>query len=137
MGVAPQDGKSIAWSSMPDRPLQTRARALRAAQTPAEHAVWRILKAAPFDAWHFRRQVPFGTRYIADFASHRGQLIVEIDGNTHDLAAPDEIARTSWLEAQGYRVVRFARPGTDQICTLSSCREVRWEGGACSTGLWA
>ena len=66
-----------------------------------------MLKAAPFDEWHFRRQVPFGTRYIADFASHRGRLIIEIDGNTHDLESPKEMARTAWLEAEGYRVVRF------------------------------
>ncbi|KPF77498.1 hypothetical protein IP88_05950 [alpha proteobacterium AAP81b] len=92
---------------MPDRPLQLRAQAMRAAPTPAERAAWRILKAPPFDIWHFRRQVPFGTRYIADFASHRARLIIEIDGNTHDLEAPEEIARTKWLEAQGYRVLRF------------------------------
>jgi very-short-patch-repair endonuclease len=92
---------------MPDRPLQAHAQSLRAAQTPAERAVWKIVKAPPFDAWHFRRQVPFGTRYIADFASHRAKLIIEIDGNTHDLEAPNEMARTAWLEAQGYRVARF------------------------------
>jgi very-short-patch-repair endonuclease len=57
--------------------------------------------------WHFRRQVPFGTRHIADSAAHRARLIVEIDGNTHDPEAPAEVARSAWLEAQGYRVVRF------------------------------
>lgn len=92
---------------MPDRPLQTRAQSLRAAQTPAERAVWKILKAPPFDTWHFRRQVPFGNRYIADFASHRARLIIEIDGNTHNLESPEEMARTAWLEAEGYRVIRF------------------------------
>jgi very-short-patch-repair endonuclease len=92
---------------MPTRPLQHRAQTLRATQTPAERVAWKLLKAPPFDAWHFRRQVPFGVRYIADFASHRARLIIEIDGNTHDLESPDEIARTAWLESQGYRVVRF------------------------------
>lgn len=92
---------------MPTRPLQPRAQTLRAAQTPAERVVWKLLKAPPFDAWHFRRQVPFGVRYIADFASHRARVIIEIDGNTHDLEAPDEIARTAWLESHGYLVVRF------------------------------
>jgi very-short-patch-repair endonuclease len=92
---------------MPTRPLQNRAKTLRGAQTQAERAAWKLLKAPPFDAWHFRRQVPFGARYIADFASHRARLIIEIDGNTHDLESPDEIARTAWLESQRYRVVRF------------------------------
>jgi very-short-patch-repair endonuclease len=35
---------------MPDRPLQSRAQSLRAAQTPAERTVWNLLKAPPFDA---------------------------------------------------------------------------------------
>ncbi len=92
---------------MPNRPLQPRARSLRAAATPAERAVWQLLKAPPFDAWHFRRQAPFASRYIADFASHRARLVIEIDGNTHDLDSPAEIARTGWFETQGYRVIRF------------------------------
>ena len=77
------------------------------APSPAGCAVWRLLRAAPFDALHFRRQVPFANRYIADFASHRARLIIEIDGNTHDLEAAAEQARTAWLVAQGYRVLRF------------------------------
>jgi very-short-patch-repair endonuclease len=80
---------------------------MRNAPTPCERAVWRILRAAPFDALHFRRQVPFAGRYIADFASHRARVIIEIDGNTHDLASAAETARTAWLTAQGYRVLRF------------------------------
>jgi very-short-patch-repair endonuclease len=96
---------------VPNRPLQTRAQSLRAAQTPAERTVWKLLKAPPFDAWHLRRQAPFGTRYIADFASHRARLMIEIDGNTHDLEAPADMA---WLEAQGYRVVRFTNAGVGE-----------------------
>ncbi len=92
---------------MPDRPLQTRARTMRNAPTPAERAMWRILRTAPFDALHFRRQVPFAGRYIADFASHRASTIIEIDGDTHDLDSAAEMARTAWLKAQGYRVLRF------------------------------
>ena len=92
---------------MPIRPLQPRAQAMRRAPTPAEAKVWQMLKRPPFDVWHFRRQVPFGTRYIADFASHRARLIVEIDGWTHDLEAADELARTGWFEREGYRIVRF------------------------------
>ncbi len=92
---------------MPERPLQTRARRMRFAPTPAERAVWRILRAAPFDVLHFRRQVPFAGRYIADFASHRAKVIIEIDGGTHDLESAGEQARTAWLAAQGYCMLRF------------------------------
>jgi very-short-patch-repair endonuclease len=46
--------------------------------TDAERAMWRILKlAAPGARW--RRQVPIQS-YIADFASHRMRLVVEVDG---------------------------------------------------------
>ena len=93
---------------MTDRPLQCRARAMRNAPTPYERAVWRILRAAPFDGLHFRRQVPFAGRYIADFASHRARIIIEIDGSTHDLDSAAEAARTAWLNTQGYRVIRFS-----------------------------
>ncbi len=75
---------------------------MRLAPTPAGRAVWRILRAAPFDAPHFRRQMPFANRYIADFTSHRAQIIIEIDGNTHELESVAEQARTAWLIAQGY-----------------------------------
>jgi very-short-patch-repair endonuclease len=46
-----------------------RARAMRSAATPAERAMWNILRTLPLAAWHFRRQVAFDDRYIGDFAS--------------------------------------------------------------------
>jgi ATP-dependent helicase HrpA/adenine-specific DNA-methyltransferase len=92
---------------MPTRPLQLRAQAMRRQPTAGEKAVWAILKAPPFDALHFRRQVPFGHRYIADFASHSARLIVEIDGPSHDPLSDVERRRTAWFEGQGYRVVRL------------------------------
>jgi adenine-specific DNA-methyltransferase len=56
---------------------------------------------------HFRRQAPIGI-YITDFAWHAGKLVVEIDGGQHAQAQQtyDE-RRTSWLQSQGYRVLRF------------------------------
>ena len=92
---------------MPIRPLQLRAQSMRRAQTPAERKAWQILRQPPFAQHHFRRQVPFSTRYIADFASHSLRLIIEIDGPTHDLESPAERQRTDWLTAQGYRIIRF------------------------------
>jgi very-short-patch-repair endonuclease len=62
--------------------------------TDAERAMWPILREN-FGDWHFRRQVPI-RHFIADFASHRAKLIVEVD-------AP----RSVILEAEGYRVIRF------------------------------
>ena len=57
---------------------------------------------------HFRRQVPIGA-YVADFASLRAKLIVEVDGGSH--TEPARIAhderRTAFLMAEGFRVLRF------------------------------
>jgi very-short-patch-repair endonuclease len=82
-----------------------RARSLRRRMTDAERVLWRALREA-LPGYHWRKQVPLG-RYFADFASHSAKLIIEVDGGQHaDTVQVDE-ARTSFLEAQGYRVLRF------------------------------
>ncbi len=94
--------------SVRDATLIGRAQTLRREATPPERALWRVLRAPPFDGLHFRRQVPFGSRYIADFASHRARLIVEADGRSHDVAVDYDAARDRWFEGQGYRVFRLS-----------------------------
>jgi very-short-patch-repair endonuclease len=86
----------------PDGSTQ-RARRLRNEMTDAERKIWTLLRTA-FPDWRFRRQVPI-RQYIADFASHRARLVIEIDGGQHN----DEIdaPRTVIIENDGYRVVRF------------------------------
>ena len=82
------------------------ARRLRRDMTDAEKRIWKLLRQPPFAAHRFRRQVPFD-RYVADFASHGRRLIIEIDGSQHEAADPAERERTAYLEARGYRVLRF------------------------------
>jgi very-short-patch-repair endonuclease len=84
------------------------ARRLRLNQTDAEARLWRRLRHWPMQGTHFRRQVAIGP-YIADFACMAAHLIIEVDGSQHGVGenfARDE-ARTRWLEAAGYRVIRF------------------------------
>lgn len=50
--------------------------------------------------------MPIGP-YIADFAARSKKLIVEVDGGQHDERAAYDEARTRYLEAQGWRVIRF------------------------------
>lgn len=76
---------------------------LRSSATDAERALWRLLREA-FPEARFRRQVPI-RQYIADFASHRAKLVIEADGGQHD--EDSDAMRTSVLEADGYRVLRF------------------------------
>ena len=86
----------------PDGSTQ-RARRLRSDMTDAERKMWSLLRTG-FPDWRFRRQVPI-RQYIADFASHRARLVIEVDGGQHN---PDaDTPRTAVIENDGYRVVRF------------------------------
>jgi len=96
------------------------------AATPTERALRRVLRAPPFDRLHFRRQVPFGSLYIADFASHRARIVVEADGPSHEGAEDYDAARDAWFVGQGYRVFRLSNasivdPKHDLAVTLASC----------------
>jgi very-short-patch-repair endonuclease len=80
-----------------------RARDLRRNATAAELRMQRLLKEHFPDA-RFRFQVPL-RHHIADFASHRLRVVVEIDGGQH---SPEvDAKRTADIEGEGYRVIRF------------------------------
>ena len=81
-----------------------RAKELRTAATDAEHKLWSLLRDRGA-GYKFRRQHPIGP-YIADFACVETRLIVEADGGQHDDCQIDE-RRTAWLNAEGWRVIRF------------------------------
>jgi very-short-patch-repair endonuclease len=92
------------------RILETRrARELRKLSPPAERILWARLKNRGLHGAKFVRSKPIGP-YFADFACRSAKLVVEIDGATH--STDEEIAhdkrRTAFLEAKGYRVVRFS-----------------------------
>jgi len=74
--------------------------------TDAERSLWKILRLRQVHEYKFRRQVPLG-RYIADFVCHEARLIVEVDGGQHDPASSEEVERTTFLQGEGYRVLRF------------------------------
>jgi very-short-patch-repair endonuclease len=82
-----------------------RARALRRDATEAEKMIWQHLRQPPFKEHHFRRQATIGP-YFADFASHQAKIVIEVDGGQHSGSTSDE-RRTRYLEANGYRVLRF------------------------------
>ncbi len=85
-----------------------RARQLRHSMTDAERRLWWHLRELKPDAGHFRRQATIGP-YFADFACHEAKLVVEVDGSGHmqsDALVRDDV-RTRYLEAQGYRILRF------------------------------
>src|SRR5260370_13933351 len=97
-----------------------RARELRRNETAAEKRLWSRLCAHRFLGFKFRRQYPIGT-YIVGFICLGAHLVIEVDGDSHgdDRADTLDAARTAWLEAHGFRVVRFLNhdvlEGTDDV----------------------
>ena len=91
--------------------IVVRARRLRRNMTPTERTLWRELRNRRLCGAKFRRQKPMG-HYIVDFICDEAKLIVEIDGGQHGVEAlkADDLVRTRWLEARGFRVMRFWNP---------------------------
>ncbi|MCK1357242.1 DUF559 domain-containing protein [Bradyrhizobium sp. 199] len=89
--------------------FKSRARRLRESQTSAEAKLWQALRNRRLARWKFRRQHPVD-RYVVDFATLDGKLIIEVDGVTH--SSPSEIerdeARTKVLESCGFFVLRVS-----------------------------
>lgn len=83
------------------------ARKLRANQTSAEAKLWKVLRNRQLARWKFRRQHPID-RYIVDFVTIDGKLIVEVDGATHSTRAEltRDAVRTRVLESLGFYIVR-------------------------------
>jgi very-short-patch-repair endonuclease len=84
------------------------ARTLRREATAAEKILWHHLRNRQLNGFKFSRQELIGP-YIVDFVCRAKKFVVEIDGVTHETAEElaHDAARTAFLVAQGYRVIRF------------------------------
>ncbi len=85
---------------------KSKARELRKNPTEAERKLWKYLRLRQLGGYKFRRQVPLGS-YIGDFVCLEKKLIVELDGGQHSIQINYDAKRTEWLEAHGFRVLRF------------------------------
>ena len=45
--------------------------------------------------------------FVCDFICRECRLLVEVDGGHHDARQSQDASRTRYLEAKGYRVLRF------------------------------
>jgi len=79
---------------------------MRGQQTEAEQRLWYFLRGHRFLGFKFKRQKPVGS-YIVDFICHECCLIVEVDGGQHAEQIGYDAQRTAFLNAQGFRVLRF------------------------------
>lgn len=87
-----------------------RAKELRREMMPAEKILWNELRANKLGV-HFRRQQVI-QGFIVDFYCHRAGLVVEVDGDIHDLQQEEDARREKVLSELGLRVVRF---GNDEV----------------------
>ncbi len=87
-----------------DPQLTQNARRLRNNSTKAERLLWlRLRQYRP----RFTRQLAVGT-YIVDLACREAKLAVEVDGGQHaEKTLSYDARRTTFLEAQGWSVVRL------------------------------
>lgn len=85
---------------------KTFSRQLRSEMTVAESHLWQCLRARQIHGLKFRRQHPVG-KYILDFACIEARLAIEVDGGQHNEMQINDDQRTAWLEAQGWKVLRF------------------------------
>jgi very-short-patch-repair endonuclease len=86
--------------------VEAAARQLRAHLTPAEEVLWNALRNRQFEGMRFRCQYPIGN-FITDFCCPACRLMIEVDGGIHQEQADYDRARTTQLEAHGYKVLRF------------------------------
>lgn len=109
-GPLPLQGGGLGRGS--ETPLRTkaktlkRARELRKNMTEAEKRLWYLMRRHNLESKLFRRQVPID-HYIVDFACLSERLLIEVDGGQHSAQAQQDAQRTAWLEARGFRVMRF------------------------------
>lgn len=83
-------------------------RELRNHMTPAEVALWCMIKNKQLNGERFLRQFSIG-HYIVDFYCHKYKLAIELDGARHFTTEGREYdtKRTEYLNSVGIRVIRF------------------------------
>jgi very-short-patch-repair endonuclease len=87
-----------------------RAKELRREMTPAEKLLWQEVRANKLGVRFRRQQVIQG--FIVDFYCHQAGLVVEVDGDIHDLQKEEDERREKVLSEMGLRIVRF---GNDEV----------------------
>ena len=73
--------------------------------TPAEKILWKELRANKLGV-HFRRQQVIAG-FIVDFYCHKSALVIEVDGDIHDLQQDEDARREQALREMGLGIVRF------------------------------
>lgn len=81
-----------------------RAKELRRKMTPAEKILWQEIRADKLGV-HFRRQQVIAG-FIVDFYCHAAALVIEVDGDIHDLQQEEDERREKALREMGLQMLR-------------------------------
>uniref|UniRef100_UPI0040471833 endonuclease domain-containing protein n=1 Tax=Algoriphagus sp. TaxID=1872435 RepID=UPI0040471833 len=92
-----------------NKSLREFSRDLRSHSTRSEILLWQKLRASQFRGYAFNRQKPLGN-YIVDFYCRKTNLVIEIDGGSHDYeeAVVEDGKRQQILEELGVSFLRFS-----------------------------
>jgi len=84
-----------------------KARAMRKAMTPPEARLWVSLRRLREQGFHFRRQHPL-LGYYLDFVCLSRNLIVEVDGSSHEGRGEWDRQRDAALARHGLKTLRIS-----------------------------
>jgi len=91
--------------------------------TDAERLLWRHLRMKQLGNYKFRRQHPLAG-FVMDFVCLEAGLAIEIDGGQHAENAGRDAKRTSKIEKNGFRVLRFWNH--DVLGEIEAVKAVIW-----------
>ena len=97
--------RNIVIGQKVSRELQERAREWRKNMTPAEKILWEKLRHNQLNGLQFRCQQIINP-FIVDFYCHAKALVVEVDGDIHDLQQEYDAERSNYLVARGFHILR-------------------------------
>ena len=88
--------------------LRSIADQLKRDMTKAEACLWKYILKGSKTRYKFRRQRSI-EKYIVDFVCLELNLIIEVDGESHNhiTIAENDIVRQNRLQELGFRVIRF------------------------------
>ena len=92
-----------------NKSLREFSRDLRSHSTLSEILLWQKLRASQLRGYAFNRQKQLGN-YIVDFYCRKTNLVIEIDGGSHDYeeAVVEDGKRQQILEELGVSFLRFS-----------------------------
>jgi very-short-patch-repair endonuclease len=96
--------KTMYFRAKPD--IMEAARILRKNMTNSEKLLWEKLKGKQVCGLRFRRQHPIDI-FIADFYCHEARVVIEIDGEIHNLQEEYDDGRSAEMERFDIKVIRF------------------------------